>query len=117
MRRTSKVISIILSVFMLMQMMTGVVFAASDLPTDLHWGRIEDGDYNTDFVFYVQSDRLDYKFSLYKDNKLIDCKLSAVYTDSSEIIGETCERLLEDIIKKRSGKIYCKNRYFRKVYR
>ena len=103
MKKASKVVSIILSAFMLMQMMTGVVFAASDLPTDLHWGRIEDGDYNTDFVFYVQSDRLDYKFSLYKDNKLIDCKLSAVYTDSSEIIGETCERLLEDIIKNGPG--------------
>ena len=37
MKRTSKVISIILSVFMLMQMMTGVVFAASKLPTDLHY--------------------------------------------------------------------------------
>lgn len=103
MKKASKVVSIILSAFMLMQMMTGVVFAASDLPTDLHWGRIEDGDYNTDFVFYVKSDRLDYKFSLYKDNKLIDCKLSAVYTDSSEIIGETCERLLEDIIKNGPG--------------
>ena len=50
MKRTSKVISIMLSVFMLMQMMTGVVFAASKLPTDLHWDD-EDGlivSYKTD---------------------------------------------------------------------
>ena len=43
MKRTSKVISIILSVFMLMQMMTGVVFAKisetqlTDVPTKLKW--------------------------------------------------------------------------------
>lgn len=68
MKRTSKVISIMLSVFMLMQMMTGVVFAASKLPTDLHW----DEDYGLTASYSTNPNVEIYLINFYKDGKFID---------------------------------------------
>lgn len=68
MKRTSKVISIMLSVFMLMQMMTGVVFAASKLPTDLHW----DEDYGLTASYSTNPNVEIYLINFYKDGKFVD---------------------------------------------
>ena len=68
MKRTSKVISIILSVFMLMQMMTGVVFAASNVPTELHW----DEEYGLTASYKTDPNVEIYLINFYKDGKLVD---------------------------------------------
>ena len=77
MKRTSKVVSIILAVFMLMQMMTGAVFAKIDVsgvnaPTKLNW-RSKDNVMSAEFedVGTVEV----YKIELYKDNVRVDANI------------------------------------------
>ena len=91
MKRTSKVISIILSVFMLMQMMTGVVFAKisetqlTDVPTKLKW---EENEFGTSILFDRVKNAEVYLIEFYKDGKLIDTttdEISPDYNNDVEI--------------------------------
>ena len=104
MKRTSKVISIILSVFMLMQMMTGVVFAASKLPTDLHWGNVENGEAPATLYFTVggNTTSASYKMSLYKNGILADAYLTEM--ESSDALEECDNDFADAIIKNGSGR-------------
>ena len=101
MKRTSKVISIMLSVFMLMQMMTGVVFAASKLPTDLHWDE-EDGlivSYKTDPNVEI------YLINFYKDGKLVE-QLSDECDFKSETREETTLYGVVDVVEENGSGTY-----------
>ena len=104
MKRTSKVISIMLSVFMLMQMMTGAVFAASKLPTDLHWGNVENGEAPTTLYFTVggNATSASYKMSLYKNGILADAYLTEM--ESSDALEECDNDFADAIIKNGSGR-------------
>ena len=104
MKRTSKVISIMLSVFMLMQMMTGVVFAASKLPTDLHWGNVENGEAPATLYFTVggNTTSASYKMSLYKNGILADAYLTEM--ESSDALEECDNDFADAIIKNGSGR-------------
>lgn len=91
MKRTSKVISIILLVFMLMQMMTGVVFAKiseiqlTDVPTKLKW---EENEFGTSILFDRVKNAEVYLIEFYKDGKLIDTttdEISPDYNNDVEI--------------------------------
>jgi len=72
MKKTRKVISIILSAFMLMQMMTGVVFASSLAPSNLRWITGRDLGWNNDDKGLIAWDIVDgydlYIIYIYKDN-------------------------------------------------
>ena len=104
MKRTSKVVSIMLSVFMLMQMMTGVVFAASKLPTDLHWGNVENGEAPATLYFTVggNTTSASYKMSLYKNGILADAYLTEM--ESSDALEECDNDFADAIIKNGSGR-------------
>lgn len=104
MKRTSKVISIMLSVFMLMQMMTGVVFATSKLPTDLHWGNVENGEAPATLYFTVggNTTSASYKMSLYKNGILADAYLTEM--ESSDALEECDNDFADAIIKNGSGR-------------
>lgn len=91
MKRTSKVISIILSAFMLMQMMTGVVFAKisetqlTDVPTKLKW---EENEFGTSILFDRVKNAEVYLIEFYKDGRLIDTttdEISPDYNNDVEI--------------------------------
>lgn len=79
MKRTSKVISIILSVFMLMQMMTGIVSANSYAPTNLRWITGEDLGLRQGYEGTLAWDAVpgyDYYYVyIYKNGELVDTVL------------------------------------------
>ena len=101
MKRTNKVISIILSVLMLMQMMTTAVFAATNLPTDLHWDE-EDGlivSYKTDPNVEI------YLINFYKDGKLVE-QLSDECDFKSETREETTLYGVVDVVEENGSGTY-----------
>lgn len=101
MKRTNKVISIILSVLMLIQMMTTAVFAATNLPTDLHWDE-EDGlivSYKTDPNVEI------YLINFYKDGKLVE-QLSDECDFKSETREETTLYGVVDVVEENGSGTY-----------
>ena len=91
MKRTSKVISMMLAAFMLMQMMTGVAFAKisetllTDVPTKLKW---EENEFCTSILFDRVKNAEVYLIEFYKDGKLIDTttdEISPDYNNDVEI--------------------------------
>ena len=80
MKKTSKVISIIISAFMIMQLMTGMVFASSLAPSNPRWVTGQDLGWNTDDKGWIAWDLVDgydlYVLYIYKDNVQISTCLT-----------------------------------------
>ena len=80
MKKTNKVISIILSAFMIMQMMTGMVFASSLAPSNLRWITGRDLGWNNDDKGLIAWNLVDgydlYIIYIYKDNVQISTCLT-----------------------------------------
>ena len=82
MKKTSKIISIILSIFMLMQVMAGAVFANSDVPENLRWITGREVGRNSDEQGWIAWDLVDgcnaYVLFAYKDNEPVETMLIEV---------------------------------------
>ena len=83
MRKTSKIISIILTVIMLMGLMTTATFAAQTLPTTFGWST-ENAGYITIDVPEFDGEEVEYPLDLYKDGKLVDVVYYAIFEESGE---------------------------------
>lgn len=83
MRKTSKIISILLTVAMLMGLMTTATFAAQTLPTTFGWST-ENAGYITIDVPEFEGEEIEYLLDLYKDGNKVSC----FYFVSFEVSGE-----------------------------
>lgn len=83
MRKTSKIVSIILTVAMLMGLMTSVSYAAQTLPTTFGWST-ENAGYITIDVPEFDGEEVEYPLDLYKDGKLVDVVYYAIFEESGE---------------------------------
>ena len=83
MKKTSKIISILLTVAMLMGLMTTATFAAQTLPTTFGWSS-ENAGYITIDVPEFDGEEVEYLLDLYKDGN----KVSGFYSVIFEVSGE-----------------------------
>ena len=94
MRKKGKILSIVLSVMMLMQIFASTSFA-SQAPTNVHWAK--DGDPNkfsdAELVFNLVDGIEVYKITLYKDNQEI-YTLTGGYSSDTGIFYEWFENVL-----------------------
>ena len=81
MRKTSKIVSIILTVAMLMGLMTTATFAAQTLPTTFGWST-ENAGYITIDVPEFEGEEIEYLLDLYKDGNKVSGDFG-VYFDAS----------------------------------
>ncbi len=103
MKRTRKAISIILSVLMLMQMMTGVVLAENLAPQNLHWATEKDLDWNIDVSNNIVWDLVDgydlYIVYVYKDN----VEIGSILVERDKEYDFGYESILGDMINGGTG--------------
>lgn len=83
MKKTGKIISILLTVAMLMGLMTSVSYAAQTLPTTFGWST-ENAGYITIDVPEFDGEEVEYLLDLYKDGN----KVSGFYSVIFEVSGE-----------------------------
>lgn len=98
MKKTSKIISVILSVLMLMQMMGSMVSAENLAPTNIHWATEKDLYWQVDVSQWIIWDLVDnydnYLVYTYKDGELVETWMSErdeQYNFGYENIKETME--------------------------
>ena len=101
MRKTSKIISILLTIAMLMGLMTCVSYAAQTLPTTFGWSTENEGHITIDVPAF-DGDEIEYLLDLYKDgNKVSDD--FGVYFDAS---GKFESEIFADKIKELGNGTY-----------
>ena len=102
MKKTSKIVSIILTVIMLMGLMTSVSFAAdvsyvvSDaLPTTFGWSAAAPGE----IMVYVPlaGENTTYYLDLYKDDELINGNYEATFTASGKQTSDVFKTKIEEL--------------------
>lgn len=99
MKKTCKMMSIILSVFMLIQMMGSMVSAENLAPTNIHWATEKDLYWQVDVSQWIIWDFVDnydnYLIYIYKDGELVETWMSErdeQYNFGYESIKETMEQ-------------------------
>lgn len=83
MKKTGKIISILLTVAVLMGLMTTATFAAQTLPTTFGWSTENEG-YITIDVPEFDGEEVEYLLDLYKDGNKVSCFYFAIFEESGE---------------------------------
>ncbi len=107
MKQTSKILSLVMAVMMLLQLFTFVSFAedtVSDLPTDLVWDSARKGYFQFTIPSHI-TDRYNYRIDLYKNGEPVEWTQSSVHpTEFEDSRVYSRSFLQEEIMANGSGR-------------